>query len=96
VPTSQDIEELRVEIAALRLTLRAVTAFVLMGSDRPMMSTLSDVREVVAKMSPEYPISDLDLDLHKKAYAVAARRAQELLQNIGSLVAPRRPTPPAT
>jgi hypothetical protein len=85
------VEELRVEIVALRLIVRSMLAQMLITTDKPIPLALRTLEEAAAKMSPdEVRISDLDPVLHRKAYALANKRANAFLRDVGALIAPRR------
>jgi hypothetical protein len=85
------LDELSVEVVALRLILRSVVAQMLMLSSAPMTETLKAFEDAAAKMSPdEVPVADLDPDLHKQAAQLAQQRARQFLHDIGKLVARKR------
>ena len=80
------LDELAVEVAALRLIVRSVVAQMLMLSPARMTDTLRAFEEAAAKMSPdEVPVADLDPELHKRAAALAQERARQFVRDIGSL-----------
>jgi sarcosine oxidase gamma subunit len=85
------LDELAVEVAALRLIVRSVVAQMLMLSPARMTDTLRAFEEAAAKMSPdEVPVADLDPELHKRAAALAQERARQFVRDIGKLVARKR------
>jgi hypothetical protein len=88
---AETISELQVEVAALRLIVRSMLAHMLISADRPIPVMLRSFEEAAAKMSPdEVCVPDLDPELHRKAYALANKRAQALLRDVGALIVPRR------
>ena len=85
------LDELAVEVAALRLIVRSVVAQMLMLSPARMSDTLRAFEEAATKMSPdEVPVADLDPEVHKRAAALAQERARQFVRDIGKLVARKR------
>jgi len=91
VDHTRRLDELAVEVAALRLIMRSVVAQMLMLSSAPMTETMKAFEDAVAKMSPdEVPVADLDPNLHKHAAQLAQQRARQFVHDIGKLVARKR------
>jgi hypothetical protein len=88
---SEQEHDLAIEVAALRLIVRSVVAQMLVLSPAPMSETLKAFEDAARKMSPdEIPIADLDPELHRRAAALARKRAGDFVRDIGKLVARRR------
>ena len=88
---SEQEHELAIEVAALRLIVRSVVAQMMVLSPAPISETLKAFEDAARKMSPdEIPIADLDPELHRRAAALARKRAGDFVRDIGRLVARRR------
>jgi len=91
---SEEIERLLVEVTAQRLIMRSLLAYIALSSKQPLAQLLADLQEAAAKTSPDVvPLADVDRDIHEKASALAKRRAEQFVRDLGPLTMEAREAP---
>jgi hypothetical protein len=82
-PPHDPLEELRVELAALRLLSRAVATFVICNNVRPAEETLCELSSMLAGTGPyAVPVKDMDQALYERAQALARLRVGDFVSDL--------------
>lgn len=89
--SAEAIEQILVELAAQRLIMRSLLAYVAITSKEPLAELMRHLREAAEKTSPAVvALPDLDPKLHEKASALAHERAAQFVRDLGPLTSARR------
>ena len=88
---SELMQQLLLEMTTQRLITRALIGHMIANSRKPIASVIASLEEAVEKTSPElFPLPGVDPELQAKASLLAKARTEELLANLGAVVAPLR------
>jgi hypothetical protein len=88
---SELMQQLLLEVTTQRLITRALVGHLIANSRKPIASVIASLEEAVEKTAPElFPLPGVDPELQAKASLLARARTEELLANLGAVVAPLR------
>jgi hypothetical protein len=88
---SELMQQLLLEVTTQRLITRAIVGHMIANSRKPIASVIASLEEAVEKTAPElFPLPGVDPELQAKASLLAKARTEELLANLGAVVAPPR------
>ena len=88
---SELLQHLLLEMTTQRLITRALVGHMIANSRKPIASVIASLEEAVEKTAPElFPLPGVDPELQAKASLLAKARTEELLANLGAVVAPLR------
>ena len=88
---SELLQQLLLEVTTQRLITRAIVGHMIANSRKPIASVIASLEEAVEKTAPElFPLPGVDPELQAKASLLAKARTEELLANLGAVVAPPR------
>jgi hypothetical protein len=83
-PPHDSIADLRVELAAVRLVVRALLTHIACTGDRPADEILCEVSSMLVGTGPYgVPITDMDAELYQRAQALARERMGILTADVG-------------
>ena len=88
---SELMQRLLLEVTTQRLITRALVGHLITNSRKPIASIIASLEEAMEKTAPElFPLPGVDPELQAKASLLAKARTEELLANLGAVVAPLR------